>query len=188
MRHKAIALGCVLMLSGGLFENLSKTLEISVSGDAVRLEGLINSRAYGQFKRVLGKNPQVMRVILGNIEGSSDADDVVDMGYLIRNRGMTTEIAPGAQVYSGGVDLFLAGVRRSVGAGAEVGVHDWETGFGTRGSEISRSSRKHEPTRTYIEDMLGSDAFYWFTLQAAPYDGVYLMNRNEMISFGLITQ
>jgi hypothetical protein len=34
---------------------------------------------------------------------------------------------------------------------------------------------------------LGSDAFYWFTLQAAPFDGVYLMNRGDMIRFGLIT-
>jgi hypothetical protein len=187
MRRKLLALGCVAALSGGFFENLKSTLDISLVGDAVRIEGLINSRAYGQFRRVVEDNPQVVRVIFGDIEGSTDADDVVDMGYLIRNLGMVTEILPNAEVYSGGVDLFLAGVQRRVGSGAYVGVHDWETGFGTRGSELSRSSRRHEPTRGYIEDMLGSDAFYWFTLQAAPFDGVYLMNRGDMIRFGLIT-
>ena len=189
MSLRQIALvGVVVLCGGGLFENWSSTLKMQVEGQVVHIDGLINSRAYRQFKRMLNKNPQVVRIEFGEIEGSSDDDIVVDMGYLIRNRGMATVLPADAQVYSGGVDLFLAGVRRTVEPGAEIGVHEWADGLGRSGRDFPHGSPHHEPTRKYIEDMLGTDAFYWFTLEAAAFDDIYIMNRSEMIRFGLITQ
>ena len=189
MALKQLALvAAVMVCGGGVFENLSSTLRMQVEGQVVRLDGLINSRAYRQFRRLLDANPQVVRVQLGEIEGSSDDEKVVDMGYLIRDRGLATYLGADAEVYSGGVDLFLAGVARTIAKGAVIGVHEWQDGRGRSGRDFPRGSGQHEPTRTYIADMLGSDAFYWFTLQAAPFDEIYVMNRSEMIRFGLITQ
>jgi hypothetical protein len=180
-------IGIVAFCGGGLFDNLSSTLKMKVSGEIVRIDGLINSRAARQFRRMLDRNPQVVRVQFGEIEGSSDDETVVELGYFIRDRGLATFMGADAEVYSGGVDLFLAGVVRTVASGAVIGVHEWQTGFGQSGRDYPRGASQHEPTRGFIEDMLGSDAFYWFTLDAAAFDEVYVMNRGEMIRFGLIT-
>ena len=36
--------------------------------------------------------------------------------------------------------------------------------------------------------MLGSDDFYWFTIEAAPADDIYYMTNQEIIDYGLITE
>ena len=38
-----------------------------------------------------------------------------------------------------------------------------------------------------IEDMLGSDEFYWFTINAAPVDDIHRMTNDEIVRFGLLT-
>jgi len=88
-------------------------------------------------------------------------------------------------IESGAVDLFLAGVRRSVANGATVGVHSWADGFG-EGSSYPRDAPEHRALAQYTRDMLGSDAFYWFSLNAAPSDQIYRMNRREMQKYGVI--
>jgi len=45
----------------------------------------------------------------------------------------------------------------------------------------------HEKNRKYIEDMLGSDEFYWFTINAAPADDIHRMTNDEIVRFGLLT-
>ena len=39
-----------------------------------------------------------------------------------------------------------------------------------------------------FEDMLGADDFYWFTIEAAPADGIHIMSNEEIARFGLVTQ
>ncbi len=39
----------------------------------------------------------------------------------------------------------------------------------------------------YAADMLGSDAFYWFALEASPSIGIYIMPREDIARFGLLT-
>ncbi|SFR51636.1 hypothetical protein [Litoreibacter janthinus] len=185
--HKARLLSLALLAGCGTVENMSQTLNLQVEGQVLRMDGIINTRALRQFVGVLDDNPTLREVVLGKVEGSLDDDVVAEMGYTLRDRGLATRMLPSSEVYSGGVDLFLAGVQRTVPAGAVVGVHEWETGFGTA-RDYPRGAKQHEPTRGYIEDMLGSDAFYWFTVEAAPFDSVHVMTRNELIKYGVVTR
>lgn len=184
---KARLLGLAVLAGCGTVENMSQTLQLQVQGQALRLDGTINSRALRQFLVVLDDNPALIEVILGQIDGSLDDDVVAEMGYTLRERGLATRMLPSSEVFSGGVDLFLAGVQRTVPAGAVVGVHEWQSSFGSA-RDYARGSNQHEPTRGYIEDMLGSDAFYWFTIEAAPFDDVHVMTRSEMIKYGVVTR
>ena len=70
--------------------------------------------------------------------------------------------------------------------GASIGVHSWRNGY-REGSSYPPSSSEHDLTRDYIADMLGNDAFYWFTLQAAPSDEIHEMTAAEIARFGLLT-
>ncbi len=175
------------MTGCGTVENMSQTLQLQVQGQSLRVDGIINTRALRQFVDVLDNNPALSEVVLGKVEGSIDDDVVAEMGYTLRDHGLDTRMESTSEVFSGGVDLFLAGVNRTVAAGAVMGVHEWQSGFGS-GRDYARSSEQHEPTRGYIQDMLGSDAFYWFTLEAAPFDEVHVMTRNEMIKYGVVTR
>jgi len=177
----AVVAGC------GTVENMSQTLQLRVEGQTLRMDGIINTRALRQFVNVLDDNPALTEVVMGRVDGSLDDEVVAEMGYTLRERGLATRMEASSEVYSGGVDLFLAGVQRTVAAGAVVGVHEWETSFGSA-RDYPRGSKQHEPTRGYIEDMLGSDAFYWFTVEAAPFDEVHAMTRGEMIEYGVVTR
>lgn len=42
--------------------------------------------------------------------------------------------------------------------------------------------------RSYIEDMLGNDAFYWYTVEAAPADGMHFMTHEEIEAYNMITE
>ena len=184
---KARLLSLALVAGCGTVENMSQTLNMQVEGQSLRMDGVINTRASRQFVDVLDSNPALREVVLGQIDGSLDDEVVAEMGYTLRERGLATRMLPSSEVFSGGVDLFLAGVQRTVPAGAVVGVHEWETGFGSA-RDYPRGSKQHEPTRGYIEDMLGSDAFYWFTVEAASFNEVHVMTRGELIKYGVVTR
>lgn len=180
--------GLLVLLSGcGVVENMSETLEISVAGSEIRLDGIINARAEGAFLQALRDNPQARVVVFGDVQGALDDLAVVDMGYALRKRGLATHMDAQSQVFSGGVDLFLAGVSRTVAPGAVVGVHEWEDAYGSA-QQYPKGSREHEPMRSYIEDMLGSDAFYWFSIRAARHDQIHLMTRAELRRYSVVTR
>lgn len=187
MQGKIAALALVALSACGTLENMGQTLDMQTDGQVLRLDGVINSRSLGDFVDVLNDNPGLRAIELGQIDGSIDGEVVAEMGYIIRDEGLATRAGAGAEIYSGGVDLFLAGVDRRAAPGAVLGVHEWETGFG-RARDYPRGHRAHEPTRGYIEDMLGTDAFYWFTLDAAAFDEVHVLSREDMLRFGVVTQ
>jgi len=91
-----------------------------------------------------------------------------------------------SQIDSGGVDLFLAGVERTMQDGARIGVHSWSDGTNDA-TDFPRDSLEHDQNRQYIEDMVGSDDFYWFTIEAAPASSIYEMTNDEIVRFGLLT-
>ena len=161
-------------------------VRLRVEGATLYLDGQIDVADRRRFLDTLAANPQLEVVVLGHVPGSIDERAVRDMGRAIRSRGLETRLTQGSQIYSGGVDLFVAGAQRSVAPGAIIGVHAWADGFRS-GNEYPPDSPKHAALRAYTEEMLGSDAFYWFTLAVAPNDGIHLMSRAEMQRFGLIT-
>lgn len=157
-------------------------------GDTVWMEGTINSETPAQLNNLLNANPQIRTITLMACLGSSDDDANFLMARGVRDRGLNTHLTAQSEIYSGCVDFFLAGNMRTMESGAKIGVHSWyDDDDGKAAIEYPRSSPEHEMNRKYIEDMLGSDAFYWFTIEAAPADGMYLMRDDQIAEFGLLT-
>lgn len=186
MRQWALVL--VLWLSAcGVVENASDGTQMVVQGDQLVMSGTITSRTPQNFERLLAMNPQIRTLVQTEVAGSIDGEATTAMGYRVRALGIATHLRSDSVVDSGGVDLFLAGRRRTMERGASIGVHSWRNGY-REGSSYPPSSPEHDLTRGYIADMLGSDAFYWFTLQAAPSDGIHEMTTAEIARFGLLTR
>ncbi|GLT10060.1 alpha/beta hydrolase [Sulfitobacter sp. G21635-S1] len=185
---RRLALILLLALAAcATIENASDGTTLRVEGDRLYLAGTITSRTPANFERLLAQNPQVRTLVPTQVSGSVDGAATVRMGYLLRARGIDTHLTPDSVVDSGGVDLFLAGNRRTMARGASLGVHSWRNGY-REGSSYPRSAPEHDMTRSYVTDMLGSDAFYWFTLAAAPSDGIHEMTPGEIARYGLLTE
>lgn len=172
--------------------NRIRTTTFEVDGSVVKMNGAINAKTYGQFVSLLESNPQITTIYEEDVPGSIDDDTMIKLSYYIREKGLNTMIGCDSQIDSGGVDLFLAGVERIVDCvdgriTPHIGVHSWGDGL-TSASDYPKDAPEHEMNRKYIEDMIGSDAFYWFTIYAAPADDIHIMTRAEVDQYGLVTQ
>jgi len=177
--------GCDFIAGTAL--NLVETTEFVVEGEALIMNGEINSKTLDQFEEVIGENPQITVLIEENVPGSLDDDTMIPLAYRVRELGLNTHLRATSDINSGGVDLFLAGVERTMEKGAHIGVHSWSDGV-REAKDYPKDAPEHEKNRAYIEDMLGSDAFYWFTIYAAPADEIHGMTEDEIIEYGLLTQ
>lgn len=186
MIRRTFLVGILTLGACAIADNAVDRATLEVQGTRLLMGGEITSRTPGNFEQVLNENPQITTVVQTFMPGSLDDEAVLDMGYLIRQRGLSTHLTARSEIYSGAVDLFLAGRQRTMQNGAVIGVHSWADGFG-EGSEYPRDAREHRGNVTYTRDMLGSAAFYWFTLQAAPSDGIHEMTRAEIARYGLLT-
>lgn len=167
--------------------NAVRTTRFEVRGDRLLVSGELNALTLEQFEEVLADFPDIRTLVLSGIPGSSDDATTVRLGYRVRALGLSTHVPAGAEIHSGGVDLFLAGIRRSIGKGAILGVHSWEDGV-QDGAAYPGDSPAHDEARRYTEAMLGDDGFYWFTLSAAPADGIHIMKETEIRAFRLVTE
>ena len=182
---------CVLALFtvpqlGILFLNQIETTQFNVEGDTLYMSGEINSKTLNQFETLMDQHPNVTRLVVLDVPGSIDDNSMIQLGYRVRELGLNTHLDADSQIYSGGVDLFLAGVQRTMETGAIWGVHSWSDGT-NQATDYPRGAPEHEQNRLYIQRMLGDDAFYWFTIEAAPAEEIHVMSGEEIRRFGLLT-
>jgi len=163
---------------------------IIVSGTEATVSGTLGTGTYVQLRDITTQNPNVTRLVLGEIDGSVNDAINVHTGRLIRAAGLATHVPVYGDVNSGGVDLFAAGVSRTVEPGGILGVHSWCCENGITADNLSVSDPAHGTQLTYFREMLpetGVD-FYFFTLSAAPFDGIHAMTREEMNQYLVITE
>lgn len=174
-------------LALGLCGAASQALEYRVAGTLAYVTGEVFSDDLGKFERLLRRNPNLKTLVLLDVPGSADDATNVEIIRLIRENGLTTHLTSESHVASGGTDLFLGGVVRTMELGARIGVHSWSDGE-TDGSAFARDSFEHDMMLDLYEDIGISEDFYWFTLEAAPAAGMHYMSVDEVERFGLVTQ
>ena len=191
MRRLAIICSIVVLAACDMIVvnalNLVTTTEFTVDGSDLIMNGEINSKTLDQFNEVMADNPSITTLIEVDVPGSLDDETMYQLVYRVRELGLNTHLRSDSRIYSGGVDLFLGGVERSIETGAELGVHSWSDGT-NEALDFPRGSPEHEANRKLIEDMLGADDFYWFTIEAAPAAGIHIMTADEIETYGLITR
>ncbi len=161
-------------------------LNFVVSGDEIIASGEIDSGALDLFDDIIGEHPNAKTLVLQYVGGSVDDEANVKFARVVRAMGLATRVPSDGLVASGGTDLFLAGVDRVIEAGACVGVHSWAAQDYTA-TDLPRSDSEHDRYLNYYQDMQIDTAFYWFTLQAAPADGMHWMTAEEVARFDVST-
>ena len=184
-------------------ENDDGNLRLDVRGRFLFVEGTINGTSLEETTRALDDHPTVDTVVLTSVPGSMDDEVNLATGRLVRARGLTTLLPARAMVASGGTDLFLSGERRILVTGAEtserpaIGVHSWAAVSGgllgslfgeeVAGKDVPRDDEQHQLYLAYYRSLGIPEDFYWFTLEAAPADGMHWMTDAEIERFGLAT-
>jgi hypothetical protein len=111
--------------------------------------------------------PRLRVLKMMNCPGTRDDVANLRLGRMIHAQGMATSVPASGSVRSGAVELFIAGVRRTVSSTAEFAVHSW---IDEKGREAQVFAENDPVNRTYIayyRDMGLSDeqanAFYALT-------------------------
>lgn len=157
-----------------------------VRGTEAVMRGVIGSTTPGRVLELILEHPEVETLVLEEVPGSMDDEANLRAARYVRRRGLATFVPLGGMVASGGTDFFLAGERRSCASGARFGVHSWG-GFGQEGADLPRDDPEHERYLDYYREMGTPEAFYWFTLEAAPAEGNHWMSEAELASYGFFT-
>lgn len=173
---------------GGTKLNTFSGVDIFVEGDEAFISGVLDSSLPQKLTEVIRQSPNINTIVLVDIPGSLDQDATMATARLIRQLGLNTRIARTGYVLSGGVDLFLGGVRRSIGPGAGVGVHSWLDELGINPKELSRNDPIHATYVNFFLEMGVPEDFYWFSLEAAPADRVYFMSPEEIFDYQIDTE
>ncbi|MCD4754146.1 MAG: hypothetical protein K8R40_13835 [Anaerolineaceae bacterium] len=177
----------LLQGAGSIYLNSRVTTKFEVKGNEVSMNGDINSKTYDQFVELLERNPQVDTLVEEIVPGSVDDETMIKLAYFVREKGLNTKLLSYSEIDSGGVDLFLAGVERTMEDGAHIGVHSWSGGF-KEAKDYPEDAPEHEANRKYVEDMLGKDDFYWFTIYAASAKDIHEMTQEEIEKYELLTK
>ena len=150
------------------------------------MSGELGATTAAELTRLVQENPQVTNIVMVNVPGSNDDEAAIPAYSIIRSNGLSTEIRSNGMVASGGVDFFVAGVNRKIENGAMVGVHAWSDGT-TSAASLPRNHPSHRLFIDYYTQMGLQDpeGFYFFTIHAAPPEGIHYMSNAEINRFGL---
>lgn len=190
-RRLLISTAGALLIAGlsacSFIDNAFPTTQFTADGRDVLVEGTLNAHTLDQFVAFMEQHPETERLVLLDVPGSVDDETNLQFGHLVRDLGLDTYLTADSEIHSGGTDLFLAGVDRTMERGAIIGVHTWAEGR-REGVDFPREDPVHDEYEDYTRRMLGSAEFYWFTLEAASIDESHELSEREIERFGLLTQ
>lgn len=185
-----------LTLSALLLSLASCGLLIRMSNEAPSIElkngkayvnGVLGKQFHKQFVAFIKNHPDIKDVVLENVPGSINDEWNAKTCILLHKQCMNTHLTSSSEIASGGVDLFVAGNRRTIEPGARIGVHSWRDGK-RDGIEYPKEAEEHD---LFIEMYNAIDvdtAFYWFTLKAAPANDIHWMTEDEIVKYNFRTE
>ena len=153
-----------------------------VARDRVELNGSIESDTPAQFAAMLRAFPAIRQIDMVDCPGTGDDEANLALARMVRKAGIATFVPNNGSVRSGGVELFLAGVKRSAAPNAEFAVHSWLDEDGMEPDDYADSDPVNREYVNYYREMGMSDerakAFYAMTNRVPHDDALYLKPRD----------
>jgi hypothetical protein len=153
-----------------------------VSPDRAELIGSIETETPAQFRALLRAFPGIRQIDMVECPGTGDDEANLALARMVRGAGIATYVPAGGSVRSGGVELFLAGAKRSAAPTAEFAVHSWRDEDGYEANDFAASDPVHQEYINFYRDMGLSDtearSFYAMTNTAPHDDALYLNSRD----------
>ena len=153
-----------------------------VAADRAELNGSIETNTPAQFRAMLRAYPGIVQIDMIDCPGTDDDAANFAIAHMIRKAGIATNVPDGGSVRSGGVELFLAGAKRSAAPTAEFAVHSWRDEDGLEADDYSASDPANQEYIAFYREV-GMDAdkakaFYALTNSVSNDDALYLKPRD----------
>lgn len=162
----------------------------------VEMNGTINSSSLKNFTSLASTFPNIVTINIKNCDGSSDDEVNLKLSQEVHKKGINTHLLNNAEIASGGVDFFVAGIKRTRGTNTSIGVHSWG-GEDDNGNNVTATDFPvgHEYHLAYINyyvsvgfTQANAEAFYYFTINSASADEIHWMTEEEITQYKLLTE
>lgn len=174
---------------------LEAPLEIALEGGGnLHLTGTIGAGAAVRFAEEIAQRGEYVKTVVLNSPGGSVAD-ALEMGRLIREKGLSTQVDSGTLCASSCPLVFAGGVERRAGRQAAIGVHqiyaaslstDPAQALAAAGVAMADAQRvTAKVTRQLAES--GVDPALWLHALETPPDRLYYLKPQEMEDLKLVT-
>jgi len=175
-----------------IYHNNIYTTEFRVEDNKLHMPGLINSYTQEQLKDIFGEHPEIDTIVLGQMPGSIDDGANLEEAAWVAARGVNTYLPQEGSIASGAPNFFLVGKSRVVEEGAVVSVHSWAYWRGITAQDLPRDDSAHELYIGFYESIgwtrAQAEDFYFFTIEKAPAEYMYVMTPQEMLATGVATK
>lgn len=155
------------------------------------MNGVIDSGTPQHWENFIAAFPNTNQIIMKDCPGSSDDEANLNASRKIRNSSIAIHLPADAEIASGAVDLFLAGTTRTREAGSKIGVHAWSNNR-DEATDFPVGHEEHQLYIDYYKEMgfsqADAEAFYYFTINAAPAADIHWMTDAEIEEYKLLTQ
>jgi len=154
-----------------------------LDGARAALVDVTDARSPALFAAMLRDHPGIAVIEMIDCPGTEDDLANLRLGRMIRERGIATHVPVGGSVRSGGVELFLAGARRSADPGAEFAVHSWMDDTGLEPGDYAATAPENRRYIDYYRQMgmspIEAEAFYAMT-NSVPFSSARWFGAGEM--------
>ncbi len=115
----------------------------------VEMKGEIKSKSLKNFKDLLEVYPDINKINIKECGGSLDDEANLKLSRIVHKKGINTHLMDNGEIASGGVDFFLAGIKRTKGKNTKIGVHSWSGDNGEMASNYPVGHANHLPYIKY---------------------------------------
>jgi hypothetical protein len=154
-----------------------------INGERAALVGSTDGTSPAHFDAMLNDFPGLRTLEMIEAPGTSNDIANLAIGRRIRAHGLATHVPSNGSVRSGAVELFLAGVRRSVDDGAWFAVHSWLDNHGREPDDFAPDDPANRLYLDYYMEMGMSEqrarAFYAMT-NSVPHHSAKWLRGEEM--------
>ena len=162
----------------------------STKNDTIaQMDGVINSKSLTNFENLLSLKPNIKQINIVNCDGSEDDETNLKLSKKVHDLKIRTHVIDNGAIASGGVDFFLAGVKRTKGKNTKIGVHSW-AGDGQVATDFPVGHKYHLPYIEYYKSVGFSqedaEKFYYFTINAAPAENIHWMTEEEIETYKIL--
>ncbi len=163
--------------------------KVSEDKETIEMNGTISSSSLINFNKLYSKYPNVKTINIKNCDGSSDDEVNLKLSKRVHDLNMNIHLLDNAEIASGGVDFFLAGIKRTRANNTKIGVHSW-AGDNVTATDFPVGHANHLPYINYYKSIGFADAdakaFYYFTINAAAANDIHWMTEEEIIKYKML--
>lgn len=161
--------------------------------ETVSMNGTIDKNSHKDFTDLLSQYPSIKRVEIQECEGASDTESSRRLSLLVHSNKINTHILDNGSVAVEGTDFFLAGIKRTMGKNAKLGVQCWSIeshGELKPATSFNLNHANHKPYMNYYIQVgftaQEAKGFYLFTINAANYKEIHWMTNKEIEQYDIL--